>query len=648
MSHRLFLVITMIATLAVIGCAGSGDGDKEDGGVMPPLDTDGDFIPDDVEGDGDPDGDGIPNYKDDDSDGDFILDSTEGIGDPDKDGIPNFLDLDSDQDCRGDAAEAGDEDLKTPPLDSDGDGLSDAIELDSDADGLPDYLEDANCNGTREDPETDARNSDTDGDGVSDLIEVADRANGSDPLDPTKNPLIRGDFVFVMPYQEPSKPTSDDLDFSTNLKTVDVYFLLDRSGSMRGEINSLRSNIVTVMNDLTCGSPTDTDCIPDIWAGAGGVGYPAADGESYKHIIDVQSSPAALMSALMGSGSDPLSEPGCDGQLVLGTTVFPENNPDRNRPCDEVTQLSLWSILTGKGSESAKSTVGAGTLVCSDHAGIIVKDRRVDPVDSPSNFVANKQVPFGTLLASSYADQASCPLFDTDEDGTAETPGIGYPCFRPNALPVVLYATDESSGITVNCPKQSDIITEANAIGAKLVGVAGSGSGPNLLNEMRNMATMTGAIDITPMTGPQPLLVQVSNEAQTADAVKQAILVLANGVPLKITAEAKDAPNDAKNAVMEFIERLQVQQAGDGCMNMLTVIDTNNDTFADTYQQVRPGTPVCWSVVAKMNTTVQPIEEPQIFKATIEVRGNNITKLDERNVWFLVPPKVDVVPIGLR
>jgi hypothetical protein len=89
--------------------------------INPPwVDSDGDGIPDVVEGTDDPDGDGIPNYIDDDSDSDGIPDIEEGTSDPDGDGIPNYLDNDSD-----------------------GDGIPDAEEGtgDSDNDGVPDYLD---------------------------------------------------------------------------------------------------------------------------------------------------------------------------------------------------------------------------------------------------------------------------------------------------------------------------------------------------------------------------------------------------------------------------------------------------------------------------------------------------------------------------
>ena len=57
-------------------------------------DGDSDGIPDNQENGDDIDGDGIPNYLDDDSDGDYILDATEGTGDRDSDGIVNCYDYD--------------------------------------------------------------------------------------------------------------------------------------------------------------------------------------------------------------------------------------------------------------------------------------------------------------------------------------------------------------------------------------------------------------------------------------------------------------------------------------------------------------------------------------------------------------------------
>ena len=54
-------------------------------------DSDGDGIPNGVEGAGDTDGDGIPNSADGDSDGDGASDKEEGTSDGDGDGIPNYV-----------------------------------------------------------------------------------------------------------------------------------------------------------------------------------------------------------------------------------------------------------------------------------------------------------------------------------------------------------------------------------------------------------------------------------------------------------------------------------------------------------------------------------------------------------------------------
>jgi hypothetical protein len=48
-----------------------------------------------LEGDEDEDGDGVPNFLDQDSDGDTIPDKVEGWKDADGDGVPNSLDKDS-------------------------------------------------------------------------------------------------------------------------------------------------------------------------------------------------------------------------------------------------------------------------------------------------------------------------------------------------------------------------------------------------------------------------------------------------------------------------------------------------------------------------------------------------------------------------
>ncbi|MBW2262772.1 MAG: hypothetical protein JRG91_12425, partial [Deltaproteobacteria bacterium] len=127
------LALTIILALASWSCSALDDV-YLDGGA----DTPEEWLPD---GAGPCDG-----YTD--SDGDTIPDSIEGTSDFDGDTIPNNLDLDSDGDTIPDSVEAGDDDLCTNPANSDwgydsagnptGDELPDFLDSDSDNDGLSD------------------------------------------------------------------------------------------------------------------------------------------------------------------------------------------------------------------------------------------------------------------------------------------------------------------------------------------------------------------------------------------------------------------------------------------------------------------------------------------------------------------------------
>lgn len=127
-----------------------------------------------TDGHGDTDGDGIPDYQDDDMDGDGIPNDqdtnnevydTDGDGlsdaeddDIDGDGIPNDEDDDIDGDGIPNAQDLG----NTPDTDIDGDGVSDVSDTDIDGDGLSNSADDdMDGDGIPNDQDPDA-----DGDGL--------------------------------------------------------------------------------------------------------------------------------------------------------------------------------------------------------------------------------------------------------------------------------------------------------------------------------------------------------------------------------------------------------------------------------------------------------------------------------------------------
>ena len=234
-----------------------GDVDGDGTPNFADLDDDGDGIDDYQELDGmpdvpaDTDADGMADYQDFDSDGDTISDRDERDADTDHDDTPDVQDLDSDGDGISDADEAGDADVTTPPVDTDSDGTPDFRDPDSDNDGLSDADEVA--------AGTSPTAADTDGDGVSDLIEAG---AGTDPTDSTDSPRTRGDFVFVVPYEEAPDPERDTLMFRTSIQFADVYFLFDITTSMDDEIAALRDAVVSVIGDLQC-ADSGTACMRD-------------------------------------------------------------------------------------------------------------------------------------------------------------------------------------------------------------------------------------------------------------------------------------------------------------------------------------------------------------------------------------------------
>ncbi len=93
---------------------------------------------------------------------------------------------------------------------------------------------------------------DADGDGVPDLYDSA----------PT-NPAItgfEGGFFHVLPY---GGAAVDPLYLMVRVRTADVYFLMDTTGSMGGEIDNLKATLNTTI------IPSIRTTIPDAWFGVG-------------------------------------------------------------------------------------------------------------------------------------------------------------------------------------------------------------------------------------------------------------------------------------------------------------------------------------------------------------------------------------------
>jgi len=572
------------------------------------TDADANGIPDADEEDSDVDGDGDINALDLDDDDDGALDETEitgtkadcdndgdadGVGsanapaDCDDDGTANFQDLDSDGDGISDSGEGesldtdGDGFLDRYDLDSDNDTLLDQDEgdVDTDSDGTPDYLDsDSDSDGLSDAAEvefgTDPTVIDTDGDGVTDLIEFAAGTDGTNPLD---NPQANGDFVFIVPYQDPTTPVEDTLNFRTNIQFADLYFSIDTSGSMGEEFAALGGQLTTIINTLSCQEFATTCTLDDDCA----VDQVCFNG---------------------GCIEDPNLGAGCVPDMWTGLGTWNDLNTYFNnislQPNPTLTGAAIAGIPFEGGSEA---------------------------VFQPAACVANP---------------AACPGIPFATMGCASA-GVGCPGFRPEAIRIYIQVSDadnQCSGAACATFTANYAGTQMLAQDIKYVGLYGTDDGTQQVAVNTALAFATSSLDAFGV----PFIYPAANAAVTTETIN-AVLDIVKGKPVDITIDPVDQPNDAGDA-LQFIDYLEVNLTGVGCTPKLTTEDTDADSYDDAYPDLLPGVPVCWDVhPVLVNTTVPATNDPQIFIANLKVLGDG-SLVDEREVFFLVPPKDAIIP----
>lgn len=552
---------------------GAGDADGDGRLDYRDTDNDGDIIDDVEEIGADPsapangDGDALPDYFDLDSDDDTISDEFEALVDTDGDGTPDRRDLDSDGDGYTDAEEAGDADLATPPVDTDSDGTPDFRDPDSDGDGLSDA--------TERGLGTSRTLADTDGDGVSDLVEVG---AGTDPLDGSVSPRTRGDFVFVVPYMAPPDPTRDTLQFSTTLQKADVYFLVDTTGSMGGEIANLRTSLSGTIIPMVRGRITDA------WFGVGGY-------EDY-----------------------PVSPYGDDGCVFF----FGCTDPDRPFYQEQTmtttassAQAAVGRLATRNGNDIPEALIPA--LWSLSTRGILSSGPT--PPGCPAGYRG-----FGCFRP----DAVPVIVIVTD------APSHNYP------------GETSYSGISPTPPTYAQAITGLTDLGARVVGVNSGSARAMLLDMATRTGTVDAGGSPAPFvfdiasdgSGLGTAVVDaIFNAAQVPIEVSaKATDVVEPGETVDAVAAFLDhletrstaAPGLSCTTGLSSYDRPAI----------------DGDAFPDTFRAVLPGTPVCFDIIPKMNATIMPTLMPQLFKAQIDVIGDGFTPLDSRIVFFLVPPRI--------
>jgi hypothetical protein len=595
------LLLALAIALALTACRpeyrrndpdGDQPGDADDGG-MTIDDDDGDGISDANEGraDGiDTDADGTPDYLDTDSDAD---------------GLPDSADRDNDGDALSDRDEIGGN--PSAPVDTDEDGAADYMDADSDGDTIGDRHDMAVD--TDEDGTADFRDLDSDNDGLADAVEAGDADLATAPVD------TDGDRVADF------RDTDSDADG-----------LSDAAEAEAGT------------------STTSAD----------------SDGDGVTDLVEV------------AAGTDPVNpedSPRTRGDFFF--SVLYQEDPDPTQDTlsfsTDIQYADVYFLMDTTGSMSGAitglRTTLTGTIIPGIDAAITDvqfgvgqhRDYPYDPYGSPgdpafqnllymTDSAADAQAAVETMYAWGGNDTAESQLpalhAVATGCGDGSIPGdvacghpafIGYPHFRAGSVPIIVLFSDapfhnEPSGAFdyggipgVTPPSYAQTIDALNAIHARFIGVNSSGA----RSYMEQLGRDTGTVDAAGAP-----FVYDQYGADFGTLVVDAVLNVAHGVPMNIAARAVDDPSDAVDATI-FIDRIvPAATPTEPCTAGLTV-------SADTYVDVLPGSTVCFDIVARRNETVEPTTEPQVFIANIQVWGDDVTVLDERDVYFLVPPVIE-------
>ena len=569
-----------------------GKGDDDNDGIPNYLDddSDNDGIPDSVEAPRgvpvDDDGDGIPNYLDYDSDGDGIPDAFEGTGDDDGDGLPNFRDDDSD----GDGLLDSDECFSVPCVDSDGDGRPDYLDEDSDNDGIPDVYE--GLGDTDKDGIPNFIDDDSDGDGISDSVE---NDGMMPPLDSDNDGIP--DFLDI-------DSDGDGLSDKTEYEIGTDPRLADSDGD--GFDDNSEFILGSDPNDSESVISEDTFYVLLPYNGEPVV-------QHLKFSTDIQKVDVLIMVDLSGSMMDEHAnlKNGIKNTIIDGV---------RNEIPDSAFGLVKFGTLQDDpyilaqpitmNADAVKSAVD-GITDCNgsdEYHTHALWEAACGEGDYEDIKTSNM---FGTCTATTqHSDFTVAPVNCSGQLGS-----IGGACFRDEALPIFIMASDEGftdddfCGWKDGSRKNRDMaIEKMNAINAKFIGLDSGSS----MSDFNYISDGTGSND---GAGTRFNFSVNADGTGFSNAIVDAVIALTNNIQIDITTKVKHVPNEfGVEDTTKFVKSVS----------------------PESFPNVKPGQEVTFDVTFENTFYKNESYESKVFTATISVLGDGAF-LDMRDVVIVVP-----------
>ncbi|MEO8548551.1 MAG: hypothetical protein ABI678_01195 [Kofleriaceae bacterium] len=420
------------------------------------------------------------------------------------------------------------------------------------------------------------------------------------------------DFFFILPYNDPGGPANQPLTFATAIPQLDVFFLMDVTGSMSGEISNLQSSLNSTV------LPGIQNAVANSQFGVGAFAdFPISPfGQAGDQPFSLRQAITATTAAVM-SGVTSLSGAGYGGGY---------DGP-------EAALEAIYQVATGEGL-----TGPAPTSVAANHNGVGGVAFRadampviVDITDAPSHAVGETGNCGGDLgytgTVATYAHsraQTKTALAGICGRVVGISSGAG-------ACTGVEYMTDLATTTGARVPPQAwDVGTRPAGCGAT-----------------QCCTGLNGVGVVADAQGLCPLVFAASTNGTGVGAgVTTGIQMLTRFATFDVTRETSGVTTDidgnplpAGHTTADFLKT--IAPASFVVPPPPPVLP--NPTFdATTFHGVTPGTQVGFTVDA-FNDFVVQTDQAQIFHATIQVLAGGCTPLDQRDVLILVPPQPIVI-----
>ena len=464
--------------------------------------------------------------------------------------------------------------------------------------------------------------------GIAQLTVVAYRKTGN-----------QTDFFFVLPYNDPAGNQNKPLEFHTDVRSLDVFFAMDVTGSMGEEIANLQSSLNDIVTDIRTQ-------IPSTWFGVGALAdfpinapgsvmpYGSVNSAECTGATGVTDQPFKLILAMSDNVTSVQTAVGLlakNGVPIWCGRDWPESQIE-----------ALYQVATGEGL-----TGPAPTNVAASNVGIGGVQYRAG------------SMPVVIPITDSYFHDPTSTASCTIGDGT-------YSWSAAYLAPVL--------GVAHTRQQAKDKLAE---ICAKVVGVASIENGIGTcsgLGDEEDFARTTGAMvpptvwDVgtrpagcaagqccTDISGAGrapdgdglcPLVFKINaNGSGLGDSIVTGLQMLTRYAKFDVKTETvgnaqgdNGEPIPTGYTTASFIKQIQPTSAtAPTPPPTLPVPVIVGSEFHDVY----PGSVVSFAVYA-FNDFLPQTEQPQFFRAVIKVLAGGCTELDEREVLILVPPK-DIV-----